>query len=288
MRYAIVANPVSGKMTIDQKRSALARAADILNAEIHGLDTTTSEEFRQCVRELAMGYDVLVTAGGDGTISDVINSVDTTQIPVAYLPLGTGNSMRYALGYRGSLAGISMRIRDGKIREYDLISCDEKRRAFMTSIGIDGTVIQLRDRYLSLGVTGFRAYLQSTFKAYFSVYKRVVAQVTVDEKRFEIQDLLSLMVVKQPYYGYAMKIVPGARLDDGQLHLLCVNSGLFMSLFGGITAFTIGNRVGEYHTGRRVAVDLERPLVQQIDGSEAGEADSFTFRVLPNALKIKC
>ncbi len=288
MRYAIVANPVSGKMTIDQKRSALARAADILNAEIHGLDTTTSEEFRQCVRELATGYDVLVTAGGDGTISDVINSVDTTQTPVAYLPLGSGNSMRYALGYRGSLAGISMRIRDGKIREYDLISCDEKRRAFMTSLGIDGTVIQLRDRYLSLGVTGFRAYLQSTFKAYLRVYKRVVAQVTVDEKRFEIRDLLSLMVVKQPYYGYAMKIVPRARLDDGRLHLLCVNSGLFMFLLGGITAFTIGNRVGEYHTGRRVAVELERPLVQQIDGSEAGEADSFTFRVLPNALKIKC
>jgi len=288
MRYAIVANPVSGKMTIDQKRSALARAADILNAEIHGLDTTTSDEFRQCARELAMGYDVLVTAGGDGTISDVINSVDTAQTPIAYLPLGSGNSMRYALGYRGSLAGISKRIRDGKIHEYDLISCDEKKRAFMTSIGIDGTVIQLRDKYLSQGVTGFRAYLQSTLKAYFRVYKRVVAQVTVDEKRFEIQDLLSLIVVKQPYYGYAMKIMPGARLDDGQLHLLCLNSGLFMSLFGGITAFTIGNRMGEYHTGRRVAVELERPLVQQIDGSEAREADSFTFRVLPNALKLKC
>jgi diacylglycerol kinase (ATP) len=288
MRYAIVANPASGKMTIEQKRSALARAADILKAEIHGLDTKTSEEFRQCVRELATGCDVLVTAGGDGTISDVINAVDTRQIPIAYLPLGTGNSMRYALGYRGSLAGISMRIRDGKIREYDLIGCGENRRAFMTSIGIDGTVIQLRDRYLSLGVTGFRAYLQSTLKAYFKAFRRVIARVAVDERRFEIRNLLSLLVVKQPYYGFAMKIVPGARWDDGQLHLLCVNSGLLVSLFGVMTAFTIGNRVGDYHTARRVAVELERPLVQQIDGSDAREADSYAFRVLPNALKLKC
>jgi diacylglycerol kinase family enzyme len=258
MRYAIVANPASGKMTIDQKRSALARSAEILKAEIHGLDTTTSEEFRQCVRDLAMDYDVLVSAGGDGTISDVINAVDTTQTPIAYLPLGTGNSMRYALGYKGDLAGISMRIRDGEIREYDLIGCDDNRRAFMTSIGIDGTVIQLRDRYLSLGLTGFRAYLQSTLKAYFREFKRVIAQVTIDDRRFEVRDLLSLIVVKQPYYGFAMKMVPGARWDDGQLHLLCVNSGFLMSLLGGITAFTIGNRVGEYHTGRRVAVELER------------------------------
>ena len=46
MRYAIIANPASGKKNIAQKHSVLARAAEILNAEIHGLDTTTQEDLQ--------------------------------------------------------------------------------------------------------------------------------------------------------------------------------------------------------------------------------------------------
>jgi hypothetical protein len=45
MRYAIITNPVAGKMTVDQKLSALANAAAILDAKIHGLDTTSAAEF---------------------------------------------------------------------------------------------------------------------------------------------------------------------------------------------------------------------------------------------------
>ena len=115
MRYAIITNPVSGEMTADQKRAALAQTAEILNAGIHGLDTTTAEEFGQCARELATRCDVLVAAGGDGTFSDIINSIDTAQTPVAFLPLGTGNALRHALQYKGELADIAVRIRNGEI-----------------------------------------------------------------------------------------------------------------------------------------------------------------------------
>lgn len=141
MRYAIIINPVSGTMTVDQKRAALANVAEILDAEIHGLDAITADAFGQCAREVATSCDVLVTAGGDGTFSDIINSIDTAQTPIAYLPLGTGNAMRHALKYKGSLTDIAMRIRVGKIHEYDLVNCNEKRRAFMASVGIEGAII---------------------------------------------------------------------------------------------------------------------------------------------------
>jgi len=88
-------------MTVDQKRTVLAKAAKILDAKIYGLDTATSEDFTQCARDLATHYDVLVTAGGDGTFSDIINSIDTAHTTIAYLPLGTGNAMRYALRIKG-------------------------------------------------------------------------------------------------------------------------------------------------------------------------------------------
>jgi diacylglycerol kinase family enzyme len=96
------------------------------------------------------------------------------------------------------------------------------------------------------------------------------------------------MVVKQPYFGFGMKVVPKARFDDGQLHVLCVNTGLIKTVIGGITAFSFGNRIGQYRTGQRLTVSLERPMALQIDGNEGWESDEFQFTVLPHGLKIKC
>lgn len=288
MRYAIITNPVSGKMNVDQKRALLAKAAEILDANIYGLDAITTHDFEQCARELAANYDVLVTAGGDGTVSDVINSIDPGRTPIAYIPMGTGNAMRYALGYKGSLSDIAMRIRDGKIREYDLINCNEKKYGFMTSIGIEGILIHLRNQYLTQGSTGLTAYLRAAFNAYFREYKRAMATITVDNVTFNMVNLLSLMAVKQPYYGFGMNVVPEARFDDRKMHILCVNSCLFKCAIGVVTTFTMGNRIGTYLTGKKMSVRLNHPLMLQIDGNYAWDADSFSFTLMPHALKIKC
>ena len=288
MHYAIITNPVSGSMAVDQKRAALAQAAEILDTEIHGLDTTTAEEFGQCARELATRCDVLVAAGGDGTFSDIINAIDTVQTPVGFLPLGTGNALRHALQYKGELADIAVRIRNSEICEYDLINCDEKKRAFTSSVGIEGTITRLRQHYRARGGTGFKTYVRAVLNSYLKDYERANAKITVDDYTFEVRNLLTLMVVKQPYYGFGMKVVPRARFDDRQLHILCVSSGLIKTAIGGTAAFIIGNRTGEYLTGRQLTVKLDRPLILQTDGDEGWSADSFSFTILPKALKIKC
>ena len=288
MCYAIITNPVSGGLNADQKRFALAKAAEILEAEIFGLDTSSAEEFRQCARQLAGRCDVLVAAGGDGTFSDLINAVDTRHQAVGFLPLGTGNALGHALRYQGDLSRVARRIKQGKIHRYDLIDCDGKRIAFTASVGIEGTVIRRWQQRRIRGGKGFKTYFTAFLEAYFRLYKRAAAVVQLDQETFEVKDLLSLMVVKQPYYGFGMKVVPKARFNDRKLHSLCVNSGLFMTLLGGLAAFTVGNPLGRYRTGKALTVHLDRPLALQVDGNYGWEADSFSFSLLPGALKLKC
>jgi len=287
MRYAIITNPVAGSISVDRKRSILAKPAKILEAEIYGLDTSTPEEFGRCARELAVRCEVLVVAGGDGTLSQVINSLDTSQTSIGFLPLGSGNSMRYALGYGGSLAHMAVRIKEGRIREYDLIQCDGQRRAFLASVGIEGTVLRIRDQYRARGARGLKAYLLGALSAYFTQYVPTVATIEVDETIFRVKNLLTLMVVKEPYYGFGMKVIPKAQFDDRLLHILSLSWGLLEGIFWVLTSFTIGNRAGKYITGRHAELKLERPLSLQIDGDQAWDADNFTFTVLPGALRIK-
>jgi len=181
-----------------------------------------------------------------------------------------------------------VRIRNSEIREYDLINCDEKRRAFTSAVGIEGTITRLRRHYRARGGTGFKTYFRAVLKSYLKDYERANAKITVDNETFKARNVLSLMVVKQPYYGFGMKVVPRARFDDRQLHILCVSSGLIKTVIGGTAAFIIGNRIGEYCTGRQLRLKLDRPLVLQIDGDEGWAADSFSFTILPKALRIKC
>jgi diacylglycerol kinase (ATP) len=288
MRYAILTNPASGRLSKASKRKALAIAAKILDAEVHGLDIKTREELALCAKDLAHHEDVLVVAGGDGTVSDVINAVDTTQIPIAYLPLGSGNALAYGLGYPMGIARAAQRIRAGRIHEYDLIDCDARKRAILASIGIEGSVLKLRARYLDHGLRGFPAYGWAFFRAYFLWQKPVPVSLDLDGKLWSVGKTLSLIIARHPYFGYGMKLLPGARFDDGALHILCMAGGLMKAACTVLTSFTLGNRIGLFLHGRKAVVRLEQPLALQIDGNLAWEADRFTFEVLPKALKIKC
>ncbi len=288
LSYQILTNPVAGKLSAEEKRCALAEASKILNADIHGLDTVSADEFTQCARELAVKCDVLVVAGGDGTLSQVINSIDTVRTPIGYLPLGSGNAMQHALKYKGSVSDIARQIRYGSIQTYDLISCSGKRRAFMASLGIDGKIIKKRDSYIAKGEKGIQTYLKAAISEFFKKNNRINVTVRTNKTTVELQDLLNLMVVKQPYYGYGMNVIPKARLNDGKLHLLGIKFNLFMILIGSVTAFTVGNRVGKYFSAAQAAILLKKPAELQIDGNRAWNADRFDFTVLPNALKMKC
>ncbi|RJP80084.1 MAG: hypothetical protein C4522_08500 [Desulfobacteraceae bacterium] len=286
--YAILVNPASGKTGIDGKRIRLNAAASILKANIHGLDTGSAEDFNQCALELAPHCDVLVVAGGDGTFSSVINTLDTDIKTLAYLPLGSGNALQYALGYRGNLADIAVRIQTGPVREYDLIHCDQKKRAFMVSLGIEGTILRFRDRFLRQGHAGFHPYLKAVFLSLYKAYTPFRAQALLDGKRVVIQNLLSFMVMKQPYYGYGMKVVPKAGFDDRLLHVLCCEFRYTQMVIAGLTSFSIGNRAGQYRTCKSLSVTLNRQMSVQIDGDIAWKAETFHFKVLPGALQIKC
>lgn len=273
---------------MDQKRKLLGKAARILDAKVVGLDVKTREEFASCAKQVACSVDILVVAGGDGSVSDVINAVDTLKTPIAYLPMGSGNALAHGLKYPLGITRAARRIRDGRIREYDLILCDGRKKAILASVGIDGTVLRLRDHHLARGVKGLTAYSRAFFEAYFHHYRPFSMKMDIEDEPFHLSNVLSVLFVKHPFYGYGLNLVPHARLDDRKLHILCATAGVENTLCTILSAFTIGNRTGTFLQGRNVTVKLEKPLTLQTDGDPAWEADRFAFEVLPRSLKIKC
>jgi diacylglycerol kinase (ATP) len=287
VRYAIIANPAAGTLHVDQKRVALSEPAELLGAKIYGLETASPEEFTACARRVSEECDVLVAAGGDGTLSSVMNAVADPSRPLAYLPMGSGNSMRYALEYRGDLKRIARRILNGSIHLLDCIDCDGRTRGLFVSLGLEGDVIRLRESFVRKGQKGFPTYFRALAQAFLKTHKTVSGSLQCEQRASGLGDLLSLLVVKHPFYGYGMKVVPKARLDDGRLHVLMLPRSPLKCLLGLVTAFTVGNRVGTYTTCKKLVVVLNRPMTVQIDGSTSWTTDRIALSVLPKALALK-
>ncbi len=287
MRFGIIANPKSGPASIARKSQVLRKAADILGAgtRIAGLDTTSRDEFVQCAKDMASRVDVMVVAGGDGTFSDMINAIDP-EVVLSYMPFGSGCALRYALGLPPQLPRIARQIRDGQLHRLDLILCDDAVKAFMASVGLEGNILNRRETLQAGGMRGRQAYAIAMFGSFLTDLERTDMTLTIDNMTLTIPNAVTTIVTKIPYYGYNMRIVPNAVFDDGQLHLLAVNSGLPELMQTVASSFIEGNRLGTYRPGREIRIETQHERHAQTDGDLYRRGKDFRFRVLPQVLKM--
>jgi diacylglycerol kinase (ATP) len=287
MKYGIIANPVSGNISIDDKQKILNEVADILtDASVAGLDTTSPEEFGRCAKDLSQRVETLIVAGGDGTFSLVMNNVPN-EILLGYLPFGSGNVLKHTFNLPSCPKKNARLIKDGTEHCIDAISCDGKNKALFASIGIEGTVLVERDKYLENNLRGFSAYGLATFKTLYKGFINPDLSFTLDGVKITSNNSLTAIITKLPYYGYGFKVVPQAQMDDGYLHLLILKAGLFKAIYTLATSLTAGNRTGKYYKAREINItsSLEQPL-QRSGDVEKEKRTQFAFKVLPKELKI--
>lgn len=95
----------------------------------------SSDESAELARESAAhGAEVVVAAGGDGTINSVASGLAGTDVPLGILPLGTANDLARELGIPRDLEGAARRIAEGTARRMDL--GEVNGRVFCTVGGI--------------------------------------------------------------------------------------------------------------------------------------------------------
>ncbi len=288
MRFGMIVNPTAGAMSAARKAQALRAVQEVLgDCEIRGLDTRSREEFMHCAAELAREVDVLIVGGGDGTFSDAINALDSNTV-FSFLPLGSGCALQYALDLPPQLTRAAKRIREGQLHLYDLILCDESRKVFMASVGLEADILHRREALRESGINGPPAYAMATFGSFFTELERTDMLLALDGEELAVPNAVTAIVTKIPYYGYKMKVVPNAVFDDGFLHLLAINSGWAEIVGGMANAFLYENKLGLYRKAREIRITTQRERYAQLDGNIYRKGNTFHFKVLPQALRMWC
>lgn len=126
MKIKIIHNPYSNRWNSGKRWpevEMLLKSSGIEYDVVHSADPSSLYELS---RLAAMdGYEMIVAAGGDGTIGTVVNAVAHTvglgNLPIfGLLPMGTGNDFAYAMGISTDLDKAVKALAVGKTRQIDL------------------------------------------------------------------------------------------------------------------------------------------------------------------------
>ena len=272
----LIYNPTSGQEIIKKN---IAEVLDVL--EDVGYETsayqTTPEPFsaqQEAERAARAGFDLVIAAGGDGTINEVVNGVAGLEVrpKLAFIPTGTTNDYARAL----------------KIPMGDPVAAAriiEKNQTIQMDIGRAYGSSEVKTRL------GYLAYVAEGAKMLPRSKSRKV-RIEHDHGVFEGKISLVFAALTNSIGGFE-KLAPDTKLDDGNFTLILVKTAkLFDMLSLIIQAINGGQHVTdanvEYLKTSKLkleVLDKKAPFMLNLDGEYGGDTP-VELEVLHNHLEF--
>jgi len=225
MRVTLIHNPESGHGRGATKADQLIALVRGGGHEVH-YQSTKDKDFPSALREPA---DLIVAAGGDGTVTKVAQRLGDNRA-MAVLPLGTANNIAHSLGLHGDLDEMAARWSTASARRVDLWSAAAGERNFVVLEGCGlGIICDTAAALRGLGDTealspnSKLATARNRLRAIAENAQPVRARIWCDGAPID-GDFLFVEVLNLPMVGPRLTLVAGADFADGLLDVLLLRS----------------------------------------------------------------
>jgi YegS/Rv2252/BmrU family lipid kinase len=237
---------------------------------------------------VAAGVQLVAICGGDGTIMACLGTLAGTDVPVALLPLGTGNLLARNLGVPIELADALAVAVNGEDRRIDLGRVGDQPFSVMAGIGFDAAMMADASEGMKQ-VAGWPAYVVSGFRHLRDPVMRVALRINDDPPLRRSARTVLIGNVGRLQGG--LELLPDASVDDGLLDVVVVAPRTLRDWIR--LAWRVFRRDRtqdsrlERFSGRRVLVEADRIVPRQMDGEVIDDGRSLDARIEPGALVIR-
>ena len=286
----VVINPVAGSSEAGTIREIIREALQAREIPFEVHETVEDEVLRETVRKaVRQGFELFISAGGDGTLSGVIGGLAGTQIPLVILPTGTWNMVARVLDIPLQLEqALDVLFQEHVIQDMDAMQVDQDFFVLSVSVGVAARTIEAVDRRekrrfgrLADLWTGLDQLLK---------FRSHVFDVRIDGKP-AIFRASEMMVANVASFGVKeVQLHPDIRMDDGRLNVcrIYVNTlGKFFKL-----AFSMLSGAQKYDWNvlcvdatEEVEINCRDKLPVQGDGDLIGHLP-VTVKLRPKAVHI--
>jgi YegS/Rv2252/BmrU family lipid kinase len=292
-RAAIIANPYAGRW---KARDAIAGIEQVCR-EI-GLDgdlmvTEGPGHATALAREAALaGHTPIVAAGGDGTISEVLNGLmqaagDEVAGPLGIVPLGSADDLSDMLGLEKQIETACRVIAEGHTRLIDVGCVNGRFFGNNSAVGLEPMVTITQAAMKR--VKGTPRYVLAALETILA-HEPWHMRLAWDEGEYEGPVTL-VSVGNSPRTGGAFWMTPNAELDDGYLDFVYAGDLGRIKLLRLLPTTFDGSHVErpEVHYVRttRLAIDCDPPTPIQADGELfERSASRVEYTILPRRLRV--
>jgi diacylglycerol kinase (ATP) len=224
----------TSKLSVDQILEALHRVG---YDPIH-IVTSTEEELD---RVLENAKDLVVVAGGDGSIRAVAIRLLGRNIRILPLPLGTANNIARMLGLTGTPLEIIAGLADPMERDMDMgrVVTPQGTEYFLEAMGI-GAFADVMEKYKpEEGKSIVRSV--DTMLNTLNNYQSKFFHINVDGEDLS-SSYFMCEVMNTPTVSYRFTLAPDAQADDGQFDLVLIHANQlesYLKLMSGLWTGTV-------------------------------------------------
>lgn len=232
------------------------------------------------------GYEMVVAIGGDGSVNEVMAGLVGTDTVLGIIPAGSGNGFSRHIGMSLDPVIALEQLNNGKARKVD--TCLLNKRPYLNLAGI-GFDAQVATRLHQSGFRGFWAYLKFSLEEAVA-YKAQHYEIIIDDKHIE-DEFLMIEVANAPMFGYNFEIASQAKLDDGWLEVVLVESvpkwKIMLASWRLLAkSFHEAPFVRTYRA-KRVQVNSMRQMAVHVDGEGYYMEGGLDFEMLPDSLWVQ-
>lgn len=261
----------------------------------HPVVTTTraGDATRRTIEAVRKGSRLVVAAGGDGTINEVVNGLAGTDATLGILPMGTANVFATELQIPPNLGRAWEIIEAGVTKSIDLIRADyrvdgrphTRYCAQLAGAGLDAQIVR-NVSWESKRQWGALSYVFETIKSLTDELPRLT--IRVDHGKSAEGSFV--LVGNGAHYGGPIQVFRKASLTDGMLDLCLFKAEGCLDLLHYLQATLRGTHVATqgvtYLQGRTLEITSPSAVPVQLDGEFVGYLPA-RMEVCPGALKVR-
>lgn len=274
----LIYNPSSGREIVRR------RLPDILELmESAGYETSChatkgkDDATKEAARAVSRGYDLIVAAGGDGTIYEVVNGIagQKARPALGIIPCGTTNDLARAIGIPKSISRSCEVIKKGKKKRIDLGRINDR---YFINIAGGGSLTNLTYEVPSKLKTmlGQIAYYVKGLEKLPSLHPIRVKMESRKEVLLD-EEIMIFLVANSHSVGGFEKLAPNADLSDGKLDVIVVKKASIAEFIRIATQALRGEHIKDplveyFQTDYLKATSYGGELVQiNLDGELGGQ-----------------